>query len=76
MDSLQSGKFLSLIPEQHKVAVIKDDTAIASAPASPETLPVDQVDKTRRSSSSASAASMSGDPISELQGKQFLKLGQ
>ncbi|KAJ9661922.1 hypothetical protein H2198_001674 [Neophaeococcomyces mojaviensis] len=76
MSQLPSGRFLSLIPELHKVAVIIDEpvisTAVDSPPQSPEAKPID---KTRRSSSSASAMSLPGDQVSEIQGKQFLKLG-
>lgn len=72
MASTHPFKFLSLIPQLHETAVIIDEPVIESAPQSPEAKPID---KTRRSSSSASAESVPGDTISEMQGKQFLKLG-
>lgn len=75
MASTRPGRFLSLIPELHESAVIIDEPTVESAPQSPEAVPVDQVEKTRRSSSSASAQSVPGDTISQMQGRQFLKLG-
>jgi len=75
MSQQQPRKFLSLIPEHHQTAIITDDpvtsAVVDSAPQSPEAQPID---KTRRSSSNVSAASVPGDQISDLQGKQFLKL--
>lgn len=77
MSSFKASKFLSLIPELHESAVIMDDPAqaIESSPQSPDAVAIDQIEKTRRSSSSASAQSVPGDAVSALQGKQFLKLG-
>lgn len=70
-------RFLSLIPENHSVAVLTDGTpvesAVESAPQSPAAQPID---KARRSSSTASAESVPGDMVSAVQSKQFLKLGQ
>lgn len=75
MAPLRTDRFLSLIPTLHESAVITDESAVASAPTSPEVKPVDPTEKTRRSSSSASTVSMPGDAAKEVGGMQFLKLG-
>lgn len=75
MDKLPTSKFLSLIPTLHENAVILDSPATEITPQSPDTAAVDQIEKTRRSSSSASESSVGSDIVSEAQGKQFLKLG-
>ena len=72
MAQFPTFKFLSLIPTLHESAVIMDSPVVDSTPASPVVKPVD---KTRRSSSTASAASMPGDVVSQVQKQQFLKLG-
>lgn len=74
MAHLPAGKFLSLIPTLHESAVIVDSPAIVSTPASPTAKPVELVEKTRRSSSSASEASVPGDVVGEIQKQQFLRL--
>lgn len=78
MAHLPTGRFLSLIPELHQSAVIKDSAVTDSAPQSPSAQPVDQTEKTRRSSSSASAVSqdLPNDTASKFAGMSFLKLGQ
>lgn len=75
MASLPSGQFLPLIPTLHQAAVVTDSSAISSTPTSPEVKAVEPVEKTRRSSSSASDVSMPGDAAKEVGGMQFLKLG-
>lgn len=75
---MSSAKFLSLIPTLHENAVIadKEASALDSTPQSPATKPIDQIEKMRRSSSSASAESMPGDMAGQVAKGQFLKLGQ
>ncbi|KAK5938293.1 hypothetical protein PMZ80_009263 [Knufia obscura] len=75
MAHLPAGRFLSLIPTLHESAVIMDSPVVESTPASPTQKPVDAVEKTRRSSSSASEASLPSDVIGQIQKHQFLKLG-
>lgn len=75
MASSRTDRFLSLIPTLHQSAVITDESAIASAPTSPEVKAVEPMEKTRRSSSSASTETMPGDAAKEVGGMQFLKLG-
>jgi len=78
MANLPTGKFLSLIPALHELAVILENPVVESTPASPTQKPVEPivlVEKTRRSSSSASEVSLPGDVVGQIQKQQFLKLG-
>lgn len=75
MASSRTDRFLSLNPTLGQSAVITEESAVSSAPTSPEVKAVDPAEKTRRSSSSASAISMPGDAAKEVGGMQFLRLG-
>jgi len=72
MASLPTSRFLSLIPTLHESAVIIDSPIVE---LSQDEKAIEAIEKTRRSSSSASEASMPGDVVGQIQKHQFLKLG-